>query len=124
MQMAVQQVDGRRQNVMAMVADNEKMVNAKTTIESMADDFKTNKANEFITSLTTALSTFEGETKDALMESKIGKLGTETEGTLAYFVETQIPQLIKGLAELLNGNINTIDESDKKLADAIRGNNG
>ena len=109
---------------MAMVADNAKMVNAKTTIDNMADDFKNNKANEFITSLTAALSTFEGETKDALMESKIGKLGTGTEGTLAYFVETQIPQLIKKLAELLNGNIDTIDKSDKQLADAIRGNNG
>lgn len=55
------------------------------------------------------------------MEKKIGAVGTETEGTLAYFVSTQIPELIKGLASLLEGNRSTIEDSDKKLAEAISG---
>lgn len=105
---------------MAMLVDNEKMITAHTEIQNASKDFK-NKGTAFIADLTTALSTFEGETKDALMASKIGSTGSQVEGTLAYFVETQIPQLIDGLAQLLDGNRSTIDESDMKLAEAIRG---
>lgn len=105
---------------MAMYVDNEQMTTAHSTIKDLATkDFK-NAGTEFIGELTKALSTFEGETKDALMESKIGAAGSEVEGTLAYFVETQIPNLVEGLAKLLEGNRDTIDKSDQKLADAIR----
>ena len=55
------------------------------------------------------------------MEKKIGSSGSETEGTLAYFVEKQIPSLLDGLKQLLEGNRTTIDDSDKKLAEAISG---
>jgi len=104
---------------MAMYVDNEQMATAFSTIDNLAkNDFK-NAGTDFIAQLTQALSTFEGETKDALMESKIGASGAG-EGTLAYFVETQVPELIEGLAKLLEGNRDTIDKSDKKLADAIR----
>lgn len=104
---------------MAMLVDNEKMTTAHSAIQDASKDFK-NKATAFISDLTTALSTFEGDTKDALMEKKIGATGSEVEGTLAYFVETQIPQLLDGLASLLDGNRQTIDETDQKLAEAIR----
>ncbi len=104
---------------MAMFVDNEKMTTAHGEIEQASEDFS-NKGTAFIADLTTALSTFEGETKDALMEKKIGSTGSEVEGTLAYFVEKQIPELITGLAKLLDGNRTTIDESDMKLAKAIR----
>jgi len=104
---------------MAMYVDNEQMATAFSTIDNLAkNDFK-NAGTDFIAQLSQALSTFEGETKDALMESKIGASGAG-EGTLAYFVETQVPELIEGLAKLLEGNRDTIDKSDKKLADAIR----
>jgi len=104
---------------MAMLVDNEKMTTAHSSINDTADDFAT-AGTELIGQLKTALGTFEGDTKDALWEAKIGESGSETEGTLAYFVEKQIPELIRGLAKLLEGNRTTIDESDKKLADAIR----
>lgn len=104
---------------MAMLVDNEKMTTAHGEIEQASEDFK-NKGTAFIADLIAALSTFEGETKDALMEKKIGSTNSEVEGTLAYFVEKQIPDLITGLAKLLDGNRTTIDESDMKLAEAIR----
>lgn len=105
---------------MAMLADNEKMTSAYEAVVSASEDIRA-KGESFIAELTNALSTFEGDTKDALMSSKIGSTGSETEGTLAYFVEQQIPSLIDGLAQLLEGNRNTIDESDQKLAEAIKG---
>lgn len=105
---------------MAMLVDNEKMASAVTSIETASGDFKS-KATAFIADLTSALSTFEGETKDALMEAKIGTSGTDKEGTLAYFVEKQIPDLLDGLSKLLEGNRDTIEKSDQQLAEAIRG---
>lgn len=108
---------------MAMLVDNEKMVTAHSAIDAASKDFK-NKATAFIADLTSALSTFEGETKDVLMEEKIGAAGSEKEGTLSYFVEKQIPDLLDGLAKLLEGNRDTIDKSDQQLADAIKGENG
>lgn len=106
---------------MAMVVDNKKMDAAKRQIDDIEQKMKT-AATEFIGELTYALSTFEGETKDALMLYKIGAAGTQTEGTLAYFVETQVPSLVNGLGTLLEGNRSTIEECDKKLAEAIAGN--
>ncbi len=105
---------------MAMLVDNNKLTTAKADIERISTSFAT-AGSSFITSLTSALSTFEGETKDALMTYKIGASGSETEGTLAYFVEKQIPDLINGLAQLLEGNRSTIDDSDRQLAEAISG---
>lgn len=105
---------------MAMLVDNKQMEDAFKSLGEAEKSFK-NAGTAFIADLTNALSTFEGETKDILMEKKIGTSGSETDGTLAYFVETQIPSLINGLAKLLDGNRSTIDESDKKLADAIKG---
>lgn len=106
---------------MAMLVDNSALTKANTDILEASKTFK-EKASTFIATLTTTLGTFEGDTKDALMENKIGKSGSETEGTLAYFLEKQIPDLLEGLAKLIEANRTTIDESDKKLADAIKGN--
>ena len=105
---------------MAMVVDNQKIVDAKETIEKDAEKFAT-MAKGFIAELESALSTFEGETKDVLMDKKIGSSSDEKPDTLSYFLITQIPQVIGNLAALLEGNRTTIDESDRKLAEAISG---
>lgn len=106
---------------MAMVVDNAALEKATEAISKASDDFE-KKGSAFIGILTSALSTFEGEAKDALMEKKIGTSGSKTEGTLAYFLEKQVPDLLKGLSDLLEGNRDTVVKSDQKLADAIRGN--
>lgn len=105
---------------MAMLVDNQKMDATYQEIEKIAAEFK-NRGSVFINELTSTLSTFEGETKDALMDKKIGASGAKREGTLAYFVEDQIYELIMGLAKLLEGNRDTIEKSDQQLAQAIRG---
>lgn len=117
---------------MAMVVDNDKIVAARdaisgasgsesTSYEGLAKSFA-DAGTEFITALKDTLSTFEGETKDVLVNQKIGT--AEQENTLAYFVEKQVPDLIMGLGKLLEGNRSTIEEADKKLAEAISGNGG
>lgn len=109
---------------MAMVVENAALEKARDEINEIAGKLRT-KGTEFIGTLTnTTLKSFSGETKDALMQYKIGASGTQTEGTLACFVEKQIPELVEGLAKLLEGNRTTIDESDHKLAEAISSNGG
>ena len=108
---------------MAMLVDNQAMLNAKDAIDAAAKDFGT-KARNFIATLTNSLSTFSGETKDILVNSKIGASGSEVEGTLAYFLEKQCPDLVTGLGSLLEGNRSTVDQSDHQLADAISGKGG
>lgn len=108
---------------MAMLVENAALEKARDDINEIAGKLRT-KGTEFIGTLTTTLGTFSGETKDALMQYKIGAAGTETEGTLACFVEKQMPELVEGLAKLLEGNRTTIDESDHKLAEAISSNGG
>ena len=108
---------------MAMLVVNEALETATGEIDKLADKFAST-GTEFIGTLTTTLSTFSGETKDMLMQHKIGTSGSQVEGTLACFVEKQIPDLIRGLSKLLNENRKTIDDSDRKLAEAISSNGG
>ncbi len=105
---------------MAMLTDYQKMQSACEYINTSAEEF-TSKATNFIVNLTAALSTFEGAAKDSLIASKIGQSGSDVEGTLACFVEKQIPSLLTGMKNLLNGNLETIVQTDQKLADAIEG---
>lgn len=105
---------------MAMLVDNAALEKARDEIAKSATSLKT-KGTSFIGTLTATLSTFSGATKDALMQHKIGTSGSETEGTLACFLEKQVPELIEGLSKLLEGNRSTVDDADQKLADAISG---
>ncbi len=105
---------------MAMYVENAALEKAKNEIDAVSNNFKT-KGTEFITTLTNTLSTFSGETKDILMQQKIGNSGSEVEESLAYFVETGIPNLISGLSQIIEANRQTIDESDHQLAEAISG---
>lgn len=53
---------------------------------------------------------------------KIGTSDTKDEKALAYFVESQVPQLLTNLAKLLEANRETLQKGDKMLADQISGN--
>jgi len=111
------------QETNAMLVDNAALETAKKDIDELAGKFAT-AGTDFIETLTATLSTFSGETKDMLMKHKIGASGSDVEGTLACFVEKQIPDLIRGLSKLIDENRKTIDEGDRKLAEAISGNGG
>ena len=101
-----------------MYVDNKKLMDTKEKIEQASSNFR-NMGNDFIASLAKALDTFEGETKDVLTVNKIGVGKVDVDGTLSHFVEKQIPDMLVGLATLLEGNRSTIEESDKKLAQSI-----
>lgn len=99
---------------------NQTMLNAKSNFEQDAKDLKS-AGETLVQSLTTALSTFEGATKDAVMQ-KIGVTGSADEKTLAFFAENQVPQMLTNLATLLEANRSTLEQGDKMLADQISGN--
>ena len=107
----------------AMLVDNAALETAKKNIDDLAGKFAA-AGEGFIGTLTATLSTFSGETKDMLMQHKIGATGSDVDGTLAKFVEKQIPDLIRSLSNLLEENRKTIDDSDRKLAEAISSNGG
>ena len=74
---------------MSILIDKKIIDQACKDIESASGDFE-KLSSGFIASLTSALSTFEGETKDVLIENKIGNPDGEKQDTLVYFLEKQI----------------------------------
>lgn len=102
---------------MSMVFDNGIMVQAVEDFNSRANDLKA-AGQALLDALKGDLSTFEGNTKDALMEL-IGD-GSK-EGTLSYFVLTQVPKVLENAATLLDANRTQIQDGDSKLAEQLKG---
>lgn len=100
--------------------DNEIMKNAISAFEDEKNNLK-KAGEELIQALNQDLVGFEGATKDAIMK-KIGETGSEDQGSLAYFVEKQVPQMLENLAVLLEANRSTLEKGDQMLADQISGN--
>lgn len=101
-----------------MLVDNAKIVNTINELDRLKVSFKT-IGEELIENLGNALDSFEGETKDVLM-TKIGQAKNFSSNTLAYFLVEQVPDLLEGLSELLEGNRKAIEDCDKNLAQAIK----
>ena len=98
-----------------------KIVNSALTssvekINGIAGKYAQAGAN-FETAFKNAISTMEGDTKDALMELFDKKY--------KEFVNTQISDMITGLATLLNSNRENFEQVDEQIAQSIRdGSNG
>lgn len=106
-----------------MLVDNAAILNAKQKIDELKGKFET-MGGTLIGDLeaTFVKDRFEGKTKEALMK-KIGSaqnVNAKEEETLAYFVMKQVPDLLGGLSELLEGNRQTIINCDENLAEAIK----
>ena len=70
-------------------------------------------ANTFVSAFKSAISSMEGEAKDALLEF----FETKIEG----FVTSDLPGAVKGLSTLLNENLKNFDAVDAQLAASIKG---
>ena len=103
---------------MSMVFDNGIMTQAVTDFNNRAADLK--KAGQaLIDALNKDLATFEGKSKEALLEL----IGNESkEGSLAFFVLTQVPKVLENAATLLDANRTQIQDGDSQLAQQLNSN--
>jgi hypothetical protein len=97
-----------------------KIVNAKVTstvgkINEIKGKYKT-AGETFNTDFTTAISGMEGETKDALLD-----LFNKSYKDFVTSEEKGLPGMIKGLADLLEGNRSNFEKVDSQIASSIRG---
>lgn len=91
---------------------NQGVLSALDSIESCRSSYE--KAGQtLISSLTSAISDMEGAAKDAFQDLINNKI--------KEFVETSLPEAIKGMHTLLEENRKNFEEVDQKIADNISG---
>lgn len=91
---------------------NQSVLTAKDNLDAYATEYRT-AGETFETSFNAAIAEMEGATKDALVEL--------FNKTYKEFVTTSIPEMITGLASLLESNRSQFDEVDSSLAASISG---
>lgn len=93
--------------------NNAAMLTAVANIADIADQFKT-LAEDFNKDFNAAIAEMEGEAKDALKKF--------VDNDVKEYIETSIPEAIKGMSDLLEANRSNFEQVDKQLADSISGN--
>jgi hypothetical protein len=91
------------------------MKTAAENIRNIATQYKT-AADTFKTAFDSAIANWTGESKDAMVKF-IGT--TDNEDTVAGYMGKTVPQLLNGLASLLEANIQQFGETDKGIAENI-----
>lgn len=90
-----------------IVFDYTKMDEAFKAINTLAGKYE--KASQtFQTEMAKAISTWEGESKDAFEKFIKGAIKTH--------METDIPNLVRGIATLLQNNATAMGDADSKIA--------
>lgn len=88
----------------------EAMQSTVQQINDIAERY-TSAANKLNNDFESAVSAWEGDSKDKL----ISFMG----GPVLEYTGNKIPEMIKGLAELLQQNIKTMQEADQQIAENI-----
>lgn len=91
---------------------NSAVETAVSSIKTISGTYKTN-GESFIQNLNSAIAEMEGETKDAL--------NTFILKTVKDFVETDLPDAVDGMSQLLEANRTNFVDVDKQIADSISG---
>lgn len=91
---------------------NQGVETARDEIKRIAGEYQT-AGEEFIKDFNNAIAEMEGETKDALKHLIDTDVNT--------FVATDLPEAVKGMAELLEANRTNFIDVDKQIADSISG---
>lgn len=68
-------------------------------------------ADDFRTAMQAATSSWEGASKD--------KFTTLVEGSVYQYMHQSVPEMVRGLATLLEGNATTMTEADTQIAQNI-----
>lgn len=88
----------------------DEMRTAVENIKQIATSY-TNAANALETNFTSAITGWEGETKEAMQKFISGPVMEYTRDT--------VPQLVDALAELLATNANQMENADRQIAENI-----
>lgn len=91
---------------------NANVVSAVNNIHDISEAYKTD-GQALIDALTSAISSMEGETKDALQKF----FTTDVQ----KFVTEDLPNAIQSMSELLEANRANFENVDKQIADSISG---
>ncbi len=83
-----------------------------TNLNNYASQYE-DAGSTLATAFKAAIDAMEGEAKDALLEF----FETKIEG----FVTKDLPEAVKGLASLLDANLQNFDDVDAQLAASIKG---
>ena len=92
---------------------NDSVARAVDSILEISESLRT-AGEEFVSNLNAAIAEMEGEAKDAL------KLFIDKD--VNDFVSSDLPNAIKGMADLLEANRSNFELLDRQLADSINGN--
>lgn len=93
-----------------IVFDYEQIASAVAKIRNIADSYKT-AAETLQNNVTAAIGTWEGESFD-----NFNALFT---GDIKIFTVKNIPEMVTGLADLLEGNAKSMQETDAEIAKNI-----
>ncbi len=81
-----------------------------TKINGYAEQYAS-AAETFISAMQNATASWEGDSKN--------KFSTLLEGSVFQYMHESVPQTVKGLASLLQGNSTTMSEADSQIANNI-----
>ncbi|HNZ99223.1 hypothetical protein [Ruminococcus sp.] len=91
---------------------NESVANAVMEINGISKSYK-DAGDALISALTSAIADMEGEAKDAFQ--------TLIDGDIKSFVSENLPEAVKGMADLLEQNRQQFEDVDAKIAESISG---
>ena len=91
---------------------NQSVVDAISKLETLSGNYKSS-GEEFVGALKSAIADMEGETKDAILKL--------IETQVNDYVAVQLPNYIKGMSELLEGNRSNFETVDQQIASSISG---
>ena len=91
---------------------NESVTNAVMEINGISKSYK-DAGDALISALTSAIADMEGEAKDAFQ--------TLIDGDIKSFVSENLPEAVKGMADLLEQNRQQFEDVDAKIAESISG---
>lgn len=91
---------------------NESVANAVMEINGISKSYK-DAGDALISALTSAIADMEGEAKDAFQ--------TLIDSDIKSFVSENLPEAVKGMADLLEQNRQQFEDVDAKIAESISG---
>lgn len=91
-----------------IVFDYVKMDAAVTTIKNLANQY-ISASTTFQTSIASATDGWEGSSKESFMEFITGPINK--------YMGTDVPNMVNGIATLLENNAKAMQDADKKVAD-------
>lgn len=88
----------------------DQMTQAASNLDNLAQQYLT-AANTFESDFLAAMGEWEGDSKD--------KMTTFISGPVKEYMATTVPEMLKGLAELLRYNVTQMQNADTQISESI-----